>query len=162
MKTMLRAGVLLIAVCGLLLSARQTAPVDKLAGVKTKAEIDALFAKVRSGELTGAQNLFNQDKGPYRVYTSVIENRKGAADIHGLDDEIFLIVGGSAEVTLGGDITDKKSTAANEFRGTVIAGGTTRSVAVGDIISIPRGMAHQMNPGKGQVLYVVIKINGAR
>ena len=162
MKMTIRIGLFVIAACGLALLAQTTAPLDKLAGVKTKADIDALVAKVRSGELKGAQNLFERDKGPYRVYTSLIENRKGAADLHGTDDEIFLIVSGAAEVTLGGDITDKKATAENEFRGSVISGGTTRSVAAGDMISIPSGTAHQMNPGKGQVLYIVIKINGRR
>jgi mannose-6-phosphate isomerase-like protein (cupin superfamily) len=162
MKMTIRIGLFVIAVCGLALLAQQTAPLDKLAGVKTKADIDALVAKVRSGELKGTQNLFERDKGPYRVYTSFIENRKGAADLHGTDDEIFLIVSGAAEVTLGGDITDKKATAENEFRGSVISGGTTRSVAAGDMISIPSGTAHQMNPCQGQILYLVIKINGRR
>jgi mannose-6-phosphate isomerase-like protein (cupin superfamily) len=135
---------------------------DELAGVKTKPEIDALVAQLRAGELKGAQPLFEKEGGAYRVYTSYIENRKGAADIHGLDDEIFLIMSGSADVTLGGDVTDKKSTAENEFRGTRIAGGLTRTVGAGDIISIPRGTAHQMNPGEGHVLYIVIKMSGGR
>ncbi len=138
------------------------APPDKLAGVKTKADIDALIAEIRSGELKGTQALFERENGPYRIYTSYIENRKGAADIHGTDDEVFLILSGSAEVTLGGDVTDKKATADNEFRGTTIAGGSTHSVGPGDIISIPRGTAHQMNPGTGHVLYIVIKMTGGQ
>jgi mannose-6-phosphate isomerase-like protein (cupin superfamily) len=157
-----RIGMLMIAACGLALLAGQTAAPDKLAGVATKAQIEALIAKVRAGELKGPQTLFERENGPYRVYTSFIDNRKGAADLHVVDDEIFLIVGGTAEATLGGDITDKKSTAENEFRGTTIAGGTTRAVAAGDMISIPRGTAHQMNPGQGQVLYLVIKMMGKR
>ncbi len=160
MKMMVRVGLVLLAVSGLSLFAGQAATPDTLAGVKTKAEIDALVAKVRSGELKGAQNLFAKENGAYRVYTSFIDNRKGAADLHKLDDEIFLIVSGSAEATLGGEITDGKSTAANELRGSVIKGGTTRKVAAGDMISIPAGTAHQMNPGTGQVLYIVIKITG--
>jgi len=159
MKMLVRVGMILIVAGGLALLAAQTAPLDKLAGVKTKAEIDALAAKVRSGELKGAQNLFDRDKGPYRVYTSFIDKRKGAADLHGAADEIFLIVSGAAQVTLGGEITDKKSTAENEFRGSIIKGGTTSSVAAGDMISIPAGTAHQMDASQGQVLYLVIKIN---
>lgn len=162
MKMMVRAGLVLIAAGALSLFAGQAATPDSLAGVKTKAEIDALVAKVRSGELKGAQNLFERDKGPYRVYTSFIDKRKGAADLHGADDEIFLIVSGAARVTLGGEITDKKSTAENEFRGSIIKGGTTSSVAAGDMISIPAGTAHQMDAGQGQVLYLVIKITGRR
>ncbi len=162
MKMTVRLGMFLLAACGLLLLAHQTAPLDPLAGVKSKAQIDALVAKVRSGELKGVQNLFDRDKGPYRVYTSFIDNRKGAADIHAVDDEIFLIASGAAEVTLGGDITDKKSTAENEFRGTIIKGGTATRVAVGDMISIPAGTAHQMNATGGQVVYLVIKFGARR
>ncbi len=162
MKMTVRLGMFLLAACGLILLAQQTAPLDPLAGVKTKAAIDGLVAKVRSGELKGAQNLFERDKGPYRVYTSFIDNRKGAADIHAVDDEIFLIASGAAEVTLGGDITDKKSTAENEFRGTIIKGGTATRVAVGDMISIPAGTAHQMNATGGQVVYLVIKFGARR
>ncbi len=85
-------------------------------------------------------------------------HRKGAADLHGLDGEIFLVLSGAAQVALGGDITDGRAMAANETRGTTIASGKTWSVGAGDLISIPRGVAHQMDPGRGRVLYVVIKI----
>ncbi len=158
MKMMVRVGLILLVAGGLALLAGQASSLDPLAGVKTKAEIDALVAKVKSGELKGAQNLFAKENGAYKVYTSFIDNRKGAADLHKLDDEIFLIVSGSAEATLGGEITDGKSTAQNELRGSIIKGGTTRKVAAGDMISIPAGTAHQMNPGAGQVLYLVVKI----
>ena len=152
----------LIPVCSLALLGFSARSADDLAGVKTKAEIDSLVAMLRAGELKGAQPLFEKEGGPYRIYTSYIENRKGAADVHALDDEIFLIVSGSAEVTLGGVVKDKKEKEENEFRGTTIADGATRRVGVGDIISIPRGTAHQMDPGSGHVLYIVIKMSGGR
>ena len=75
---------------------------------------------------------------------------------------MFLIASGTAEVTLGGDVTDKKATAKNEFRGMIIVGGTKRSVSAGDMISLSRGTAHQINPGTAQILYIVIKIMGSR
>lgn len=152
--------VLLVATCAAL--AQTGAPAEGLAGVKTKAEIDALVAKLRGGELKGAQALFERQDGPYRIYTSFIDKRKGAADIHATDDEIFVIMSGSAQLTLGGDITDKKSTAPNEYRGTAIGGGTTRPVAAGDIVSAPRGTPHQMDAGDGHILYVVIKVFGGQ
>lgn len=160
MRKTVQISMFVVVAYGLVLMGQLTAPPDKLAGVKTKADIDELVAKIRRSELKGTQTLFEREKGPYRIYTSYIDNRKGAADIHGTDDEVFLILSGSAEVTLGGEVTDKKATAENEFRGMMIVGGTTSSVEVGDIISIPRGTAHQMNPGTGHILYLVIKIIG--
>jgi mannose-6-phosphate isomerase-like protein (cupin superfamily) len=156
-----RALAILLLVTGAAL-AQTGAPATSLGGVKTKAEIDALVARIRSGELQGPQTLFERENGPYRIYTSYIDARKGAADIHVADDEIFLIVSGSAQFTLGGDLVDKKLARENEYRGTVIAGGVTRPVATGDIASAPRGTPHQMDPGSGHVLYIVIKVIGQK
>lgn len=139
----------------------QTKPsADGLRGIKTKAELEALVSKLRSGQLKGPQTLFEGDHGPYRIYTSYIDNRKGVADIHAVDDEVFVVLSGSAQCTLGGDVADKKLIQANEYRGAQIIGGVTRPVAAGDIVSAPRGTAHQMDPGAGHVLYVVIKMIG--
>ena len=162
MKKITPIGCILILVCGLAFSAQTTDKTDSLAGFVSHSEIENLIAKLRAEELTGAQALFEREGGPYRVYTSYINNRKGAADLHGVDHEIFILVSGSAEMTLGGDITDKALKSENEYRGSIIKGGTTRSVSAGDIISIPSNTAHQMNPGTGHVLYIVVKITGAQ
>jgi mannose-6-phosphate isomerase-like protein (cupin superfamily) len=162
MRRLARIGAVLLVAGGMTVLAETSPPADRLVGVKTKAEIDALVSKIQAGELKGPQMLFDREKGPYQIYTSFIEKRKGAADIHAVDDEVFLIVSGSAMATLGGDVTDRKPTGENEFRGTTIAGGTTRAVGVGDIVSVPHGTAHQMDASTGQVLYLVIKMTGHR
>lgn len=141
-------------------TAQQAGPADPLTGWKSKAELDTLVDQLRSGELKGPQTLFERPDGPYRVYTSFIDRRKGAADIHERDDELYLVLSGSARSTLGGQITDKQLTAPHEYRGTIITGGTTRTVGVGDIISAPRGTAHQMDATDGHILYVVVKVMG--
>ena len=46
----------------------------------------------------------------------------------------------------------------HDFHGNTIVGGTTKTVAEGDIVSAPHGTAHQMDPGDGHILYIVIKI----
>ncbi len=161
MKTWLRIVAIVLTAAAALVSAQGTRP-DTLAGVKTKAELDQLVAKIRAGELKGPQMLFDRENGPYQVYTSFIEKRRGAADIHAAADEIFLILHGAATVTLGGNVTDKTLTGENEFRGTTIAGGVSRPVAEGDVISVPRGTPHQMDAGTGDVLYLVIKFKNAR
>lgn len=153
-----RASIFLMAAFGLVLLGQTKAKDDTLAGVKKKTEIDALVEKILQGEVEGPQSLFERENGPYRIITSYINNRKGVAESHGNVDELFLILSGSAEFTLGGEIVDKKAIRENEFRGLAIDGGTIHSIGVGDLISIPRGLAHQMNPGTGHILYIVIKI----
>jgi len=162
MKKKIHRGVFAVSVFCLALLNQANVPPDSLAGVRAKTELDALVAKIRAGELKGPQPLFERENGPYRVYTSYIENRKGGADIHAADDEVFMILSGSAEITLGGEISDQRTAAEGEFRGTTIVGGTTRKVGAGDIISIPRGTAHQMNSGPGHVLYIVVKMIDSR
>ena len=136
-------------------------PTDTLTGWASKADLDTLVAKLRSGDIKGPQTLFERPNGPYRVYTSFIDRRKGAADIHEADDELHIVLSGSARSTLGGEIPDKKLAAPHEYRGTEIRGGLTRTVGVGDIISIPRGTPHQVDATDGHILYVVIKVIGA-
>ena len=130
------AAVVLGAAC--LLQAQTSVPSNPLAGWVQQAELDQLVAKLRSGELKGPQTLFERTDGPYRVYTSFIDQRKGAADIH-----------------------EAKATGPHEYRGTAIDGGVTRTVAAGDIVSVPRGTPHQMDATGGHVLYVVVKIAGS-
>jgi mannose-6-phosphate isomerase-like protein (cupin superfamily) len=160
MRTWLAAAAFAAVTVGSSLAPAQEGPAGPLSGWKSKAELDALVAKLRSGELKGPQTIFERPDGPYRVYTSFIDRRKGAADIHEVDDELYIVLSGSARSTLGGEITDKKLTAPHEYRGTSIAGGTTRTVGVGDIISAPRGTPHQFDATDGHVLYVVVKIMG--
>jgi mannose-6-phosphate isomerase-like protein (cupin superfamily) len=143
-----------------LVGAQAPALADPLAGWASRVDLESLVKKLRSGELKGPQTLFERPDGPYRVYTSFIDGRKGAADIHEADDELFLVLSGSARSTLGGEIADRKATAPHEFRGTVIRGGTTRTVGAGDVISAPRGTPHQMDATGGHILYVVIKVMG--
>ncbi len=132
-----------------------------LRGIKSKSEIDGLVAGLRAGKLKGPQPLFQEERGTYRVYTSFIDRRKGVADIHVDDDEVFLILSGSARCTLGGDIVNKtRGGDDNDYHGSEIVGGETRTIGAGDVISAPRGTAHQMDPGTGHVLYIVIKIKG--
>lgn len=157
-----RRALLLIVILGaaVALPAQSKPAPESLRGVKSKADLDALVGKLKSGELKGAQGLFEADpRGTYRVYTSYINGRKGLADIHPNDDEIFVVLSGSAQCTLGGDIPDKKLEG-RDYHGPAVVGGVTHTVAAGDIVSAPRGTAHQMDPGSGQILYVVIKIFG--
>jgi mannose-6-phosphate isomerase-like protein (cupin superfamily) len=137
---------------------------DGLAGLKTKAELEQLATRLRSGELTGSQMLF-RGEGRYSIDTSYFhEKRKAEPQVHVETDEIFLVLSGAAHVTLGGELTDKflEDGQKNELRGTGIKGGTVRQVAPGDVVSIPRGTAHHVDPRGGYIIYMVIKIPGKK
>lgn len=134
---------------------------DGLPGVKTKAELDKLANGLRSGELTGDHVLFSGD-GRYTIDTSYFHAKhKATPQAHTEVDEIFVVLSGAAQVTLGGNLEgmffergDK-----TQLRGTGIKGGTVRRVAQGDLVSIPRGTPHHVDPGEGYIVYAVIKIH---
>lgn len=147
-----------IALAGVRVNGQAEAAAPGLRGIRSKAEIDRIVAGLRSGALKGPQALFQEPNGTYRVYTSYIDRRKGIPDIHVNDDEIFVVLSGSAACTLGGDLENRTVGPDHDFHGDRIVGGTTTTVGVGDIVSAPHGTAHQMDPGDGHILYAVIKI----
>lgn len=106
--------------------------------------------------------LFNGD-GRYSIDSSYFHAKhKAEAQAHTEIDEIFVVLSGAAQVTLGGDLTDKffQRGDKTQLRGTGIKGGTVRRVAQGDLVSIPRGTPHHVDPGEGYIVYMVIKIHG--
>lgn len=92
-------------------------------------------------------------------FAAVLRKQSGGAEIHQTQNDIFLITAGEGTLTVGGAITDGKTTQPNEVRGTTISGGVDKKVAAGDILTIPAGMAHQMKVEAGkEVSYMAIKV----
>ena len=92
-------------------------------------------------------------------FAAVLRKQPGGAEIHQTMNDIFIITAGEATLVVGGTISDAKTTQPNEIRGTVIAGGTEKKVAPGDVLTIPAGMAHQMKVDAGkEVSYMAIKV----
>lgn len=129
---------------------------DRLRGIKAKTEIDALAASIRA-DARGAQLLFAVAGGRYRVFLNVIDS-KPAPELHADKDEIFYVLSGSAQATLGGELTGARPLNATESRGTGVQGGVTQGVGPGDVLSVPRGTVHQLDPGAGFIVYLGITL----
>ena len=125
---------------------RAAAPVTLIAG----AETAAAFAKGRPLIETGA----------YKVHASR-RDAAGQAEVHATDTDIFYVLEGTATIVTGGDVVDAKDTAANERRGSAIKGGATRTLAKGDVLIIPNGVAHQFTEVKAPFLYYTVKVTAA-
>ncbi len=84
----------------------------------------------------------------------------GIAELHEKVDDIFVIESGEGTLVTGGTITERKTTAPGEVRGTTIEGGTKHKVAAGDFVHIPANTPHQMllEAGK-QITYAVVKVD---
>ena len=80
------------------------------------------------------------------------------AEVHELDADILYVLDGSATFVTGGTVVDGKETAANEIRGTAIAGGESRRITRGDVLIVPNGTPHWFQEVSGPLNYYVVKV----
>jgi mannose-6-phosphate isomerase-like protein (cupin superfamily) len=98
--------------------------------VLKSAEIDAMLAgTIRDHPLLVRPN--------YAIWLKVHDGRPGALETHADADDILHIRKGQATITLG----DRR-----------------HSVGPGDVVHIPRHTPHQIDPGRGRLEYVVVRI----
>lgn len=130
-------------------------------------------AALNGRAMQGAVNYFKQDevkasfaKGAvlidgmgrnYMVHTSR-RTAPGQAEVHLRDTDIIYVLEGSATFVTGGTAVDTKPIAADELRGSSIAGGETRQIARGDVITVPAGTPHWFKDVKGPLNYYTVKV----
>jgi glc operon protein GlcG len=112
-----------------------------------KEKVAAAFAK-------GAVLFDGSDK--YMVHASR-RDKAGQAEVHTKDADIIYVLDGNATFVTGGTAVDAKTTAADEIRGTEIAGGDTRLISKGDVIIVPAGTPHWFKEVSNPFIYYVVK-----
>lgn len=120
-----------------------------------KATEKKLSAKV------DAQKISQQAMADAGNHTFSMTHREGPgiAEVHQKVTDIFVVESGEATLLVGGKVPGSKSTAANEFRGPKVEGGSEHKLTAGDIVTIPAGVPHQLliDAGK-QFTYFVVKV----
>lgn len=110
-----------------------------------------LSATLQKGMTPGA--LYSQviiaKHANYQIYTTT-RDTSGQSEIHASWNDNIFIQEGEASFILGGAATDAKEREPGEKRGSVIDGGTTMAMKVGDYLFIPAGVPHQMVLKPGQ------------
>ncbi len=81
----------------------------------------------------------------------------GVAELHEQDTDIFYVVQGSADLVVGGTVTEPHTISAGEVRGTSIEGGESHAIGRGDVIVIPRGTPHWFKRVGTPFKYYVVK-----
>lgn len=140
-----------------------------LAGLAASAD-EPSFAMWKASEMKGwAKELAPKVKdGLYAETMSnmggysfmrILRVATGQAELHENMADIMLVVSGDATLVTGGMVTEPKTTAPHEIRGSGISGGAEHKLAPGDVITVPPKMPHQVKlaPGK-QVTYLTVKI----
>jgi glc operon protein GlcG len=111
-----------------------------------RASVDAGFAK--DATLLRGQG--------FRVETSHRAG-PGEAEVHVHDTDIFYVLKGSADLIVGGEVSEPRPLSEGEIRGAGIEGGEPRSIASGDVVVIPRGVPHWFKHVSTPFAYYVVK-----
>ncbi|MDQ6786550.1 MAG: hypothetical protein M3033_06990 [Acidobacteriota bacterium] len=89
------------------------------------------------------------------------DEKKDAADaeVHDAADDVFYVLDGSAELTLGGKLENPREASLGEWKSAKIIGGKTFTITKGDLIVVPRGTPHQrINTKRKTFSLILIKI----
>jgi mannose-6-phosphate isomerase-like protein (cupin superfamily) len=81
---------------------------------------------------------------------------KAQAEVHDASDDVFYVLEGSAELTLGGQLENPKEATPGEWKSDKIIGGQTFTIKKGDLIVVPRGTPHQRINTKGKTFSLIL------
>jgi glc operon protein GlcG len=93
----------------------------------------------------------------YKIHASR-RDAPGMAEVHVRDTDTIHVIDGEADLVVGGDVVDGKTTAPGEIRGASIRGGRTLHLRKGDVAVVPNGTPHWFREVKGPFLYYVVKV----
>lgn len=86
------------------------------------------------------------------------DERKDSADaeVHDAADDVFYVLEGSAQLTLGGKLENPREATPGEWKSKTIIGGQTFTIRKGDLIVVPRGTPHQRINTKGKTFSLIL------
>jgi mannose-6-phosphate isomerase-like protein (cupin superfamily) len=113
-------------------------------------KIEPKFKYATSGSLASVGN-----------YGFSMSHREGIGEVeyHETQADIMIVQSGEATVLYGGNMVDKTIKSPGELRSITSTGGTEVKIGVGDVMTIPAKMPHQVrvNPGK-EITYMLVKV----
>ncbi len=127
--------------------------------VKTKQEVadiektlHSIDAEIKTKEVVSKTEDLNDTSGmQLRVAVQYDAKKDRAqAEVHDASDDVFYVLEGSAELTLGGSLESPKEATPGEWKSDKIVGGQNFTIKKGDLIVIPRGTPHQRINSKGK------------
>jgi mannose-6-phosphate isomerase-like protein (cupin superfamily) len=78
------------------------------------------------------------------------------AESHDASDDVYYVLEGSAELTLGGRLDDPREISKGEWRAARIVGGQTFTITKGDLVIVPRGTPHHRINTKGKKFSLIL------
>lgn len=116
--------------------------------------IAQIEADVKAGKMYSGEPLVLQ--GPFRATLEWRNIAQNGINVHADDAELFVILKGSGEMTLGGHLVDPKPANSFPWEGATTSsrsaeGAQVYKVAKGDIILIPPGTPHTVTKVNGEL-----------
>jgi mannose-6-phosphate isomerase-like protein (cupin superfamily) len=163
--------ILLSFLCGLVCGAavlaqtREPSTATRPFTVKTKQSVTDLEKSLHSIDkdiktketVSKTEDLIGGDGMQLRVAVQYDAKKDGAlAELHDASDDVYYVLEGSAQLTLGGKLNQPKEQSPGEWRGDKIVGGTTFTVKKGDLIIVPRGTPHHRINTKGKTFSLIL------
>lgn len=123
--------------------------------IKKNQEVSAIEKAL--GKENKVTELIGGEGMQLRVAVQHDEKKESAdAEVHDASDDIFYVLEGSAELTLGGSLDDPREATPGEWKSAKITGGETFTITKGDLIVIPRGTPHRRINTKGKTFSLIL------
>ena len=78
------------------------------------------------------------------------------AESHDDSDDVYYVLEGSAQLTLGGKLENPREASTGEWRAGRIVGGQTFEIKKGDLIVVPRGTPHHRVNSRGKEFSLIL------
>jgi mannose-6-phosphate isomerase-like protein (cupin superfamily) len=82
-----------------------------------------------------------------------------SAEQHAGVTDVYFVMGGSATMVTGGELTGRQQLTEGEYRGTAVQGGVTHRLKAGDVLLVPPNAPHAAQADPGGFSYLLLKIN---
>lgn len=125
---------------GVAATAQSAGKTDVFSSAQIQAQLTRLGDQAKAA---GGSGTTLADYGSHKIQISV-RTASGGAEIHGHFDDVMIVQQGSATLITGGTIPDAKTGPDGETKGAKIEGGQSRSISVGDVITVNAGVPHQL------------------
>ena len=123
--------------------------------LKTK-DINNFISTLPQDGSFGEELTSNEERSTIVSRSLTAKTKSKRAELHENYTDIFIIHEGSEELFIGGNIEDREQTRPGEWRGQSLVGARKYQVEAGNVVIIPKGVAHQH--GEGILKMIVIKI----
>jgi len=137
------------------MSQAQTGPGGVAGSTEIRAIVARMAATMRDGRGFLYQPLLKDGK---TVAALEYWKAPGRPAVHPDEAEYAIVIDGAGALVSGGTIVDPKTIRPDLVEGSRINGGTSRSLAVGDVILVPAGVPHWFGITGGRLVMLGMKL----